>query len=166
MSKDPAEIFRGLRNVMLNLKPSALKTKPGPQDVWLLIMEMAYPEGCATLVSVADGTVSVYFSGGGGIIGLGKHDGPRQASEALLAAAPKFLSYCHDTNAFPLPHPGRTCFYLRVGEKFLTAEANTDDLGYNRHPLSPLFFKAQELLTVVRLLSAKLHKDNPNSTSA
>ena len=47
-------------------------------------MEMAFPEGAATLVSLADGTTSMYTSTGGGVIGGGAHDAVVQAGRAFL----------------------------------------------------------------------------------
>jgi hypothetical protein len=42
-----------------------------------LLMETGYPEAVATLVAVADGTSSLYFSNGGGFIGVGTPAGVR-----------------------------------------------------------------------------------------
>jgi GNAT superfamily N-acetyltransferase len=39
------------------------------------------------VVAIADGTVSLYHSSGGGVIGAGAHDGPRRAGQALLSVA-------------------------------------------------------------------------------
>ena len=41
-------------------------------DVWGVLMELGLEQGVATMVAFADGTVSLYFSGGGGIIGAFK----------------------------------------------------------------------------------------------
>jgi hypothetical protein len=37
-----------------------------------VLMELGLEQGVATMVAFADGTVSLYFSGGGGIIGAFK----------------------------------------------------------------------------------------------
>ena len=42
-------------------------------------------ESVASLVSIADGTTSLYFSNGGGIIGAGQHQKVRDASARLIA---------------------------------------------------------------------------------
>lgn len=55
--------------------------------VWGILMETGYPQGIATLVSLADGTTSLYFSNGDGMIGGGQHANIAQASKAFVAAA-------------------------------------------------------------------------------
>jgi hypothetical protein len=101
------------------------------------------------VAGLGDGTVSLYFSNGGGIIGAGQHEGPRKACEALLAFAPEFIFSAKPTRAFPLP--GHTRFYFVSFDGVLTVEAKEEDLGNNRLPLSPLFHKAHEVITAARL---------------
>jgi len=163
LKTEPAEIFLKLRNMVLS---TIAAPTSAPAGVWAVVMEMGYPQGSATLVSIADGTVSVYFSGGGGVIGLGEHASPREASKSLLALAPNFLKFCQETHSYPLPKPNCTRFYLRTNEKTVTDEAKTDDLGNNRHSLSPLFHKAHELLTAVRLVDEELRKKKSGAPSA
>jgi hypothetical protein len=122
----------------------------GAGDVWGVVMESGYPETVASLVVLADGTVSLYFSNGGGMIGLGSHEGPQRASRALLEMAPQFLEFCHPTSKCPLPRREHVRFSLFLQEVTLTAEARDADLGADNHPLSPLFHVAHELITEIR----------------
>jgi len=55
------------------------------------------------------------------------------------------------TQEFPLPQKARTRFYLITPKGVLTTEAKEDDLGNGRHPISPLFHTAHELITQIRL---------------
>ena len=50
----------------------------------------------------------------------------------------------------PLPRPGHIRFYVLTSEGVVTADALEQDLGENRHVLSPLFYAAQELITEIR----------------
>jgi hypothetical protein len=50
------------------------------------LMEMGIGANVATLVVVADGTTSFYFSTGGGIIGVGFHEPVKGPSKPFLAA--------------------------------------------------------------------------------
>ena len=79
----PVEMYSGLREMVFSAKSEdlGLKAPPDGPAVWGLVMETGYPEAVMTLVALGDGTVSIYFSNGGGIIGLGEHPGPRQASQ-------------------------------------------------------------------------------------
>lgn len=120
--------------------------------VWGLAMETGYPETVASLVVMADGTVSLYFSNGGGMIGLGCHEGPQRAARSLLKIAARFVEYCDPTNKYPLPLKEHVRFYLFSQNLTLTAEAKDYDLSRDAHPLSPLFHIAHELITEIRML--------------
>lgn len=74
-SRGRAEASRGLREralavaaLELGLAPTAARPR-----VWGVVMETGHAEGGATLVVFAEGTTSLYFSNGGGIIGAGEH---------------------------------------------------------------------------------------------
>jgi hypothetical protein len=42
--------------------------------VWGIVMETGYADAVATLLALADGTVNLYLSSGGEMIGLGDHE--------------------------------------------------------------------------------------------
>jgi hypothetical protein len=75
-------------------------------------METGYPEAAVTLVAVADGAASLYFSNGGGMIGAGEHANVRPASLGLIKMAEGFLPQMKKVEKFPVPKPGMTCFYV------------------------------------------------------
>ena len=155
-----AEVYSGLRNMVLNTKPDSVGVKPKhTNEVWSVVMETGYPEAVASLVALADGTVSLYFSNGGGIIGLGPHAGPHRAAQSLLTASQQVSKQLKPTKSYPLPKSSFTRFYLLTSNGVLTAEAKEDDLGNNRHPLSPLFHKGQELISEVRAVEQKLRAE-------
>lgn len=52
---------------------------------------------------------------------------------------------------YPLPVKGCVRFYLLANDGVFTAEAGEKALGAGRAPLSPLFFKAHEVIAQVRL---------------
>lgn len=153
---DPLEtpdIYNELRQQVLSVKAETILGSHSDKSdsVYGLLMETGYPEAVVTLVAMADGTVSLYFSNGGGIIGMGEHAEPRQACEQLLSAVPQFLQEFNPSNDYPLPDQGYVTFYIltTTGNLFLTAEET--ELGNNKHSLSPLFHKAQNLITAIRL---------------
>ncbi len=151
-----AEIYQNLRQQVLTLDPEKIGLTPkNSKGVWGVLMESGYPEAVATLVTLADGTVSLYFSNGGGIIGVGQHEGPRKACEEFLSFAPEFLAQTTPTTEFPLPIKGHTRFYFLTFDGIFTAEAKEDDLENNRLPLSPLFYKAHEVITQARIVDEK-----------
>src|SRR5260221_6695827 len=61
-----AEVYSGLRNMIFSITPDSIGVKlKEPGEVWGVVMETGYPKAVATLVALADGTVSLYFSNGG-----------------------------------------------------------------------------------------------------
>jgi len=140
-----ADVYTGLRNQVLQIRETEKSAR-----VAALLMETGYPEAVVTLVTIADGTTSLYFSNGGGIIGAGEHDSVRSAASALLRLAAQHGSEMVETNEFPLPGEGRVRFYLITSGRVLTAEAAEQDLGYNRAALSSLFHEAHKVIATVR----------------
>jgi len=117
-----------------------------------VVVETGYAEGSATLIALADGTASMYFSTGGGIIGAGQHERPNAAAKELIRRAAEFVDDCQPAKTFPLPQVGETRFYLFLPTGKLTASAPEVDLGEDCHPFSPLFFTAHELITEIRVI--------------
>lgn len=148
-----AEPFRGLREQLLGLDPVqiGLSREGGCGEVWGMLVETGLARAVATVVAIADGTVSLYTSTGGAFMGLGGIGDVRLAGQALLQAAPGFLGFCHPTTEYPLPHLGHIRFYLLTFDGVFAAEAQEDDLSGNREPLSELYYQAQELITQIRL---------------
>ena len=88
-------VYVGLRQQILTLAPATVRLAASPQHphVYGGLMEMGIGDAVATLVVVADGTTSFYFSTGGGIIGAGAHETVKGPSKAFLAALDDF--YVH-----------------------------------------------------------------------
>lgn len=146
-----AETYRDLRSQVLTMDPAKLGLqRTSSNQAWGVLMEIGYPGVIVTLVTLDDGTVSLYFSTGGGIIDIGQHEGPRKASESFLAFAQEFLGQAAPTRDFPLPNEGSIRFYFLTFDCILTVEANEDDLAGNCIPLSPLYHKAHEVITRAR----------------
>jgi len=149
---DPAEAIRGLRHQALTVEAADLGLGPTADraHVWGVLMETGYPEAVATLVVFADGTTSLYFSNGGGVIGAGEHDVVRAAGEILLSSAEAHVEDFAMSSGTPLPEVGRVRFYVRTFKGTLSAEANEEDLGEDRHTLSPVFHAAHSVISAVR----------------
>jgi len=147
MNYAPAEIYTKLRAQAFGATAKALGTR---EQTFGVIMETGYPEAVVTLVALSDGTASLYFSNGGGMIGMGQHEGPAIAARSLISFADHNLKQLAPASETPLPRPGYTRFYVLTQGGTLTAEAKEADLGENRHVLSPLFYSAQELITEMR----------------
>ena len=104
-----AEPYKHLRAQALQLNAAEV----GSADpTFGVLMETGYPEAVLSLLALANGTASLYFSNGGGIIGSGQREGPAVAARSLVAFAAHNLRYLAETADYPLPQPGRTRFYV------------------------------------------------------
>ena len=148
----PAEVYAGLRRQVIDLKADQLGGEFAQVPILALLMETGYEKAVATLVAVADGTTSLYFSTGGGIIGAGVHESVAMASRRWLEEGVTFLGQLEPVADPPLPAVGQTQFVAVTNDGVRAAVALEEDLGRNRHVLSPLFYAAQEVITQVRLI--------------
>lgn len=132
--------------------------------VWGVVMEAGYPEAVATLLMLADGTVSLYFSSGGGMIGLGDHEEIANAAQRLIALAANTSSSCDYALEFPLPRNGHTRFYLLSYSGVLTVDLNEERLWLDTE-FASLFDRGHELLSRIRSLGDEI-AEQKNGTPA
>jgi hypothetical protein len=150
---ETAEIYRSLRQQVFDLPKT--ETDFGQDDRWAILMETGLEDACYTLVAVADGSASLYFSNGGGMIGGGEHPEGAAAAKAFLEFSREFDSQLTPSTDRPLPRPGMTRFYIVREDDLLTGEFSEDALGNGDLPVSPLFHKGHELITVIRLIEER-----------
>jgi hypothetical protein len=149
---DPVEVVRGLREQALSMVPKELELTPGPghTQVWGVLMEIGFPDATATLVTIVDGSTSLYFSNGGGIIGAGERAGVREASQQFVALADTMVDSFSVTSSYPFPEVGRVRFYLRTFDGTRTADAAEQDLAQQEHPLSALFVAGHTVIAAIQ----------------
>lgn len=145
-----ADVYRDLRGQLLGLSPEEIGRPAEADEPIAILMETGYPEAVASLVCVADGTTSLYFSNGGGYVGCGEHEAVRAAALSFLAHAANFTGEMKRATAFPLPAEGYVTFYVVTTSGVLAAQAGEDDLGNMREKLSLLFHKGHEVIRAIR----------------
>lgn len=149
-----SNLYDGLRSLALQLTPGEIGISPEtfPHQVWGVVMESGDALGVYSLVAMGDGTVSVYFSNGSGVIGGGGHESVGAASTIFLSAADEFLPHTLSAVETPLPLEGEVQFYfLTFGgiRSYLAPERNLEARG---DPLSPLYYKGHDVITEIRLI--------------
>jgi len=145
---------------MAELRAKALAVKPADiglasseyaSNVWGVLMETGVKEGMVyTLVVLADGSTSLYFSNGGGVIGAGEHASVRAAGIALLREASQRRLEALPTAATPLPALGEVVFYLLSSGGTLKHTAAEKELGEGKNPFSNLFYAGHAVIAQVR----------------
>jgi len=157
---EPAQVYLQLRQRILELAPEdlGLREVGKTSQVWGVIMETGYEVGSATLVSLADGTTSLYFSTGGGMIGSGTHSPLAEASKSFIHLAENHLAEIPACNDYPLPEVGQVRFIVLTfsGKHAIAAPQQTLVTGDG--PLSALYSQAQNTLTQLRLSAEHKHK--------
>ena|SRR5437660_7716994 len=152
--KSPNGVYSGLRTQALTTNRTEVGialTTAGP--AWGTLMETGYDGVTVTLFALSDGTTSLYFSNGGGVIGGQAHEAVRRANEAFLNQANHSLQHLARSERYPIPEPAHTVFYVLTDSGILTGGALENDLGYGRHALSPLFHVGHEVISQLRLIS-------------
>jgi hypothetical protein len=114
-------------------------------------MEIGLHKGTASIVAVADGTVSMYVSTGGGVIGAGGHAAVRAVADRFRTVAAESRDQLRRTDDFPLPAAGEVRFAVRTIEGDFSGVAPEAALRSGRHPLAALYGAGQDLLTEIRL---------------
>jgi hypothetical protein len=146
-----ADVYAGLRQQALHLTPDQLGAPSARAPILALLMETGYPEAVATLVGVADGTTSLYFSNGGGFIGAGSHAAVAEANRRWLDVGGTFLPELTELADPGLPDVGMTQFVAVTSDGLRGAVAAEEELGEGRHRLSTFFYAAQDVITQIRL---------------
>lgn len=149
---DPAATMRRLRELALRVTAAELELAPSAErpHVWGAILELGYPIGIATLMTLAEGTTSLYFSSGGGVIGAGEHEAVREVAERFLDVVEDNLAGFDLVEETPTPRIGRVRLYVRTFEGTLGMEADEDELARDLHPLSQVFQAGHAVITAIR----------------
>jgi hypothetical protein len=153
--KPPAEIYADLRSISLTVDPADIHLPPGEpwSGAYVAMMEIGMSSGTATFVAIADGSVSMYTSTGGGVIGAGEHAAVRAAGDRFRSAAAAARGDLQPTTEFPGPTPGEVRFQLRTEDGGFTGAAPEAALAGGRNALSELYAAGQDLVTEIRLAS-------------
>lgn len=148
-------VYTGLRQQILTLDPASMHLAPSAEHphVYGGLMEMGVGGDVATLVVVADGTTSLYWSTGGGIIGAGLHQPVKGPSKGFLAALERHVEELSPDPAGETPPAGM--IHLRAltfDRGRLLAAGPEPDFAEKRNPLWDVFFAGHGLITAIRKL--------------
>ena len=139
--------------MVLTLDPA--KAGLAPSDtlphVWGAVMDIGAKQGWASIVTLADGTTSLYTSGGGGVIGGGAHEPVIDASRHLLKLIESSIDLFQPTDDLDTPPADQTRFLVLTYDGTKANGGNTDQLASGQHPLSTIFAAGNDLVTQLRL---------------
>jgi hypothetical protein len=147
-------MFAALRNQILELEPakSGLHPTPTLPRVWGAMLETGYDSGVATVVSLKDGTTSLYSSAGFGIMGGGAHADVILATARFLAAIEGALEDIPLDPDPALPAVGQTIIRALTFDGHRALSAPEGAFGSGQHPLSHLFYAGHAVITELQLI--------------
>jgi len=132
----------------VDLRKKALAHRgSGASDVHGVIADISYDEGVVTIVCLDDGTTSMLTSHGGGIIGAGDHQQVRDVTRRVVELAALQQPQLPPCEGQQLPPPGSVQFFILGSETVQSQTAGEVELDSRTHPLSPLFFGIQDVVT-------------------
>jgi len=151
-SKDAIDVIEGLREKLFTLNPKSLNIAPSEDlpRVWGFMMELYVAQTWINLVCIADGTVSIYFGTGRGIIGAGEHDTVRTAARECLKKSEEILENFKDFDPVHLQNEETIKFHVLTYAGIRSDEAKADEINNGNHYLSELHYYAQNVITEVR----------------
>ena len=106
-----------------------------------------------TVMSMRDGTASLYTTSTFGIIGGQGHESVRQAAASYVKTAEQFVKSGKTVADFAYPKSDQVFYYLLTydGVQLITGDMTAIEHGPD--PTRPLFAAAQDVLTELRLIT-------------
>ncbi|MDP2906240.1 MAG: hypothetical protein Q8O22_08075 [Candidatus Omnitrophota bacterium] len=154
---NPAEIFMDLRSQIFNMSPgSAGITVESETEPWGIVMDIGLKKSAVTLVSLKDGTASLYFSSGGVIIGGGENKSIHDFARDFVISSENFIPLMQRTLNYPLPEAGVVNIYILTGSGiFSSGMIREEDLSNGMDKFSKLFNSGQEVISALRQLDSR-----------
>lgn len=151
-AQSPKDVTAGLRAMILGLSPAdiGITAHNFPHKAWGVVMETGMQGGYYTLGVLADGTASLYFSNGGGIIGAGERPEVRKASEQFIGWGNRFVGSSEPAPSLDPPSQGETKFFFLTFSGVQSYTAKELELGEKRDGLYPLFHAGHSVIAAVR----------------
>lgn len=143
---------RQFRQMVLGTRARELGLSSSPEfpRVFGVVMDWPLGDVTATIVSLADGTASLYTTSTFGIIGGQAHEPVRQAGKRFIAAAERHYPDSQLTTDFPYPTENRIAFYFLCYDGVRRVEAPLAPVQAGTSAYSALFAAGQEVLTALR----------------
>lgn len=113
------DLYEGQRKLAMTVTAEDLELAEEP-PFRTVMMESSSEDGVLTLISSADGSCSVYFSNGGGVIAAcDKSPAARSAALKFRQTVEKNLKLLKPVKEYPRPNSGSTVLYANTAKGFL-----------------------------------------------
>lgn len=155
--KDDEYTYSSMRKLAFTFKPEDMDINMGNDyQVYGAVVDMGVDANkIVTMICFIDGTTSLYFSEGGGIIGAGRHESVKNAVSTFLENSFLALPVTkHADNIDRLPAENQHTFYLFTKAGIFTITINIQDIEKCKE-YQLLFSQSQIVLNEIRKASKK-----------
>ena len=141
--------YFGLRALALSIKPEDIGA--GAAAVYGAVVDMPIGGNMATLACFGDSTVSLYFSTGGGMLGLGQaHPAVKEACDAFLEGAGGLFHTLDTADDLALPPEGQHNVFALTRKGIYKARVQVGEPGACSRQARLLFALYQRVLDAIR----------------
>ncbi len=119
-------------------------------------MDFHVGQNIATVISLSDGTASLYTTSTFGIIGGAGHAPVRDAARRFVKAADRYFDDTSPISSHPYPAKDKVRFYLLGYEGLRSVEVDEAPIYAGTGKFSPLFGEGQNVLTELRLAHERM----------
>jgi hypothetical protein len=151
--KDPNDAGRGFRKMFLTMtaeQAGIQRSREFPR-VWGVAVDWPIGKEVATIISLADGSASVYTTSTFGVIGGIGHETVRTAAKKLVKEADLYYDASSATQDLSYPALDHVRFFFVTFDGVRVIDTDLDSVAQRRSKYSPLFGLAQDVLTELRL---------------
>lgn len=141
-----------LRQQLLNSKPTIeVRNNMNGHPVYAAIVDMEIGNDIVSLACFVDGTTSLYYSKGGGQLGLGQaYNTVRTATIAFLHSSEQILDKLSISKTFPLPTKNKNIVYLVTENAIYSQVFDMSKLNSYPNDLKFLDFLYQNVIRAIR----------------
>lgn len=153
--KNAADAGRELRKMALTTPAGQLGFAPDNDypNVYGILTDWNLGDQTASILSMKDGTASLYTNSTRAIIGGHAHDNVRQAAERYVKLAGQYYDDSREVTDFAYPEPSQVYFYLLTYDGVRLCVGDEIGIDQGTDPTRSLFAAAQEVLTQLRLVA-------------
>ena len=158
--RDPVRVsraFTALRRSVLAASPADFGLAPSERlpRVWAVLVDLEVGADVAALACVADGSTSLYWGSGGGILGEGSGQPVAAAATRLLEVAERVLDVLPEADRIALPVTGSLAFLVLAYEGMRRLEvAEAETLKAGPGAAHELHVATQDVIAALRLADA------------
>jgi hypothetical protein len=155
--KNPADVGRALRQMMLTTSPAKTGEKPTKEfpRIYGILMDWPLGDQIATVFSTSTGAASLYTASTFGIIGGEGHETVRAAARRFVRGADRYFDSSTPTTEYPYPGGDRVRFYLLTFDGVRVIDTDLASITDGSSRYAELFGLGQSVLTELRLITEK-----------